>query len=470
MARRTLELPLAADRDGPDALTSQIAGQLRDALADGRLATGERLPSTRTLAVLLGVSRTVVTAAYAQLFAEGWVEGRHGSGTFVADGALGRPATRGKPEPVPPPEPGRGARDGLFELAGTSMIDLRPGIAWTEGIDGAAWRRAWRSAGDGVTGDLPDPRGRADLRTALTGYLRRSRGVHCSAGQVVVTRGVAGSLGLLASLLRPGDQVGVEEPGYPSARAVFAAHGLRVVPCPVDSGGLRVDALPGRLRLVYVTPAHQYPLGARLSVPRRRALTAWARDTGTLIAEDDYDGEFRYDVAPLPALFGMDPEVVVYLGTTTKILTPAMRIGWLAASPGLAARLAEAGSTLGDWASGPAQGALLSMITTGALERHIRRMRHDYARRRAAMAAAFHGGGAGRLLGDEAGMHMILETRQPAAEVAAAAAERGVAVATLERYFAGPVTRNGLVLGYGGARLADVTRGCEILAGIVTSP
>ena len=470
MARRTLELPLAADRDGPDALTSQIAGQLRDALADGRLATGERLPSTRTLAVLLGVSRTVVTAAYAQVFAEGWVEGRLGSGTFVADGALGRPATRGKPEPVPPPEPGRGTRDGLFELAGTSMIDLRPGIAWTEGIDGAAWRRAWRSAGDGVTGDLPDPRGRADLRTALTGYLRRSRGVHCSAGQVVVTRGVAGSLGLLASLLRPGDQVGVEEPGYPSARAVFAAHGLRVVPCPVDSGGLRVDALPGRLRLVYVTPAHQYPLGARLSVPRRRALTAWARDTGTLIAEDDYDGEFRYDVAPLPALFGMDPEVVVYLGTTTKILTPAMRIGWLAASPGLAARLAEAGSTLGDWASGPAQGALLSMITTGALERHIRRMRHDYARRRAAMAAAFHGGGAGRLLGDEAGMHMILETRQPAAEVAAAAAERGVAVATLERYFAGPVTRNGLVLGYGGARLADVTRGCEILAGILTSP
>jgi GntR family transcriptional regulator / MocR family aminotransferase len=470
MARRTLELPLAADRDGPEALTSQIAGQLRDALADGRMATGERLPSTRTLAVLLGVSRTVVTAAYAQLFAEGWVEGRHGSGTFVADGALGRPAARGQPEPVPPPGPGRETRDGLPELDGTSMIDLRPGIAWTEGIDSAAWRRAWRSAGDGVTGDLPDPRGRADLRTALTGYLRRSRGVHCSAGQVVVTRGVAGSLGLLASLLRPGDQVGVEEPGYPSARAVFAAHGLRVVPCPVDSGGLRVDALPGGLRLVYVTPAHQYPLGARLSVPRRRALTARARDTGALIAEDDYDGEFRYDVAPLPALFGMDPEVVVYLGTTTKILTPAMRIGWLAASPGLAVRLAEAGSTLGDWASGPAQGALLSMITTGALERHIRRMRHDYARRRAAMTAAFHGGEPGRLLGDEAGMHMILETRQPAAEVAAAAAERGVAVATLERYFAGPVTRNGLVLGYGGARLADVTRGCEILATILASP
>ena len=470
MARRTLELPLAADRDGPEPLTSQLAGQLRDALADGRLATGERLPSTRTLAGLLGVSRTVVTAAYAQLFAEGWVEGRHGSGTFVADGAPGHPGARRRPEPVQPPGPARGTRDGLPALDGSSAIDLRPGIVWTEGIDHAEWRRAWRSAGAGITGDLPDPRGRADLRTALTGYLRRSRGVHCSADQLMVTRGVAGSLGLLASLLRPGDQVGVEEPGYPSARAVFAAHGLRVVPCPVDSGGLRVDALPGGLRLVYVTPAHQYPLGARLSVPRRRALTAWARDTGALIAEDDYDGEFRYDVAPLPALFGMDPEVVVYLGTTTKILTPAMRIGWLAASPGLAARLAAASSTLGDWASGPAQGALLGMITTGALERHIRRMRHDYARRRAAMTAAFHGGDAGRLLGDEAGMHMVLETRQPAAEVAAAAAERGVAVATLERYFAGPVIRNGLVLGYGGARLADVTRGCEILAKVLASP
>ncbi len=468
MVRRTLELPLIADRDDPEGLTAQIAGQLRDALADGRLATGERLPSTRTLAGLLGVSRTVVTAAYAQLFAEGWVEGRHGSGTFVADGAPGLPRGSGPAEPGDPPGL-RGTADGLPALAEASMIDLRPGITWIEGIDGAAWRRAWRSAGTGVAGDLPDPRGRADLRAALTGYLRRSRGVHCSAGQVVVTRGVAGSLGLLASLLRPGDQVGVEEPGYPAARAVFAAHGLRVVPCPVDSGGLRVDALPDGLRLVYATPAHQYPLGGRLSVPRRRALTSWARDTGALIVEDDYDGEFRYDVAPLPTLFGMDPEVVVYLGTTTKILTPALRVGWLAASPGLAARLATAGGTLGDWASGPAQGALLSMIATGALERHIRRMRHDYGRRRSAIAAAFRGRDAGRLIGDEAGMHMILETRQPAAQVAAAAAERGVAVATLDRYFAGPVTRNALVLGYGGARFPDVARGCEILASILAA-
>jgi GntR family transcriptional regulator/MocR family aminotransferase len=468
MARHRLELSLVTDRNDPGPLTSQIAGQLRDALADGRLATGERLPSTRMLASLLGVSRTVITGAYAQLFAEGWVEGRHGSGTYVADGAPGRPGGNGSAEPGAPWEPGAGAADRALAPISDPLIDLRPGIAWTKGIDRAAWRRAWRSAGASLTGGLPDPQGSLGLRAALTGYLRRSRGVHCSPDQLVVTRGVAGSLGLIAAaLLRPGDRVGVEEPGYPAARAVFAAHGLRIVPCPVDAGGLRVDALPGGLRLVYVTPAHQYPLGGRLSVPRRRALTLWARATGALVVEDDYDGEFRYDVAPLPALFGLDPEVVAYLGTTTKILTPAMRVGWLAASPRLAARLAAAGGTLGEYASGPAQDALLSLIAVGDLERHIRRMRHDYARRRAAMTAAFGGGAAGRLRGDEAGMHMVLETSEPAARVAAAAAERGVAVATLDRYFGGPVTMNGLVVGYGGARLPDVARGCEILADVL---
>jgi len=533
MARHTLELALVADRDLPGPLTSQIAGQLRDALTDGRLATGERLPSTRGLADLLGVSRTVVTGAYAQLFAEGWVEGRHGSGTYVAAGAPGGPGRGGparagldgsspraathagaaaRAEAGLPPAAGSPAQisAGLPAVAGTSAaagspavagfpavagspaqagaeraepwagdglsrgaggpFDLRPGIAWTAGIDRAAWRRAWRGAAARVPPGLPDPQGNAALRAALTGYLRRSRGVHCTAGQIVVTRGVAGSLALIAiALLQPGDRVGVEEPGYPAARAVFAAHGLHTVPCPVDSGGLVPDALPDGLRLVYTTPAHQYPLGGRLSVPRRRALISWARASGALIVEDDYDGEFRYDVAPLPALFGLAPDVVMYLGTATKILTPVLRVGWLAARPALAARLAAAAATVGDWASGPAQDALSGFIADGDLERHVRRMRHDYARRRGAMTAVFGDHRAGWLLGDEAGMHMVLETRQPATWVAAAAAARGVSVATLDRYFAGPVTRNGLVLGYGGAPLPDVARGCEILADVLVT-
>jgi GntR family transcriptional regulator/MocR family aminotransferase len=482
LRRGGVDLPLAADRAGPAPLTAQIVGQLRAAMTDGQLAAGERLPSTRALAATLGISRTVVTGAYAQLFAEGWTEGRHGSGTYVADGAStasggasragadGRavhaPAGRGRQpaEGAAPPGPGR------------PVIELRPGIPWTAGIDRAAWRRAWRSAGAEAPTAATEPQGSSALRVALAGYLRRSRAVRCAPGQIMVTRGVAGSLGLIAAaLLRPGDRVGVEEPGYPAARAVFAAHGAQLVPCPVDADGLVTGALPAGLRLIYTTPAHQYPLGGRLPVPRRQALIAWARSTGALIVEDDYDGEFRYDVGPLPALFGLDPGVVVYLGTTTKILTPALRVGWLVAGPELVARLVDVAAGLGEWAGGPAQRAVLSLIGTGDLERHIRRMRHEYARRREAMSAALGGGDvgsgepAGWLLGEEAGMHMVLRTSRDAEEIAGAAWERGVAVATLARYFAGPVTVNGLVLGYGAASRGEITRACRLLAGLATA-
>jgi len=461
-----VDLPLAAERAAPAPLSVQIVGQLRTAMSDGRLAAGERLPSTRALATTLGVSRTVVTGAYAQLFAEGWIEGRHGSGTYVADGASRAGTGDGKDGRTAGAWAGR-PRAG--ERAGPAgpLIELRPGIPWVAGIDRAAWRRAWRSAGTEAPAAAAEPQGSPALRAALTGYLRRSRAVRCAPEQIMVTRGVAGSLGLIAAaLLRPGDEVGVEEPGYPAARAVFAAHGASLVPCPVDADGLITSALPAGLRMIYITPAHQYPLGGRLPVPRRRALIAWARATGALIVEDDYDGEFRYDVGPLPALFGMDPGVVVYLGTTTKILTPALRVGWLVAEPELVARLVEVAAGLGEWAGGPAQRAVLSMIGAGDLERHIRRMRHEYARRRAAMTGVLGGGAAGRLLGDEAGMHMVLQTARDAEEIATAAWRRGVAVATVARYFAGPVTTNGLVLGYGGAGGGEITRACWILVNL----
>ena len=478
--RGGVDLPLAADRTGPAPLTVQVVGQLRTAMADGRLAAGERLPSTRALAATLGISRTVVTGAYAQLFAEGWIEGRHGSGTYVADGA-----SSAGPAETPGGPPGR-APAGLGRSTGQqagpdgAMVELRPGIPWVGGIDRTAWRRAWRGAGAEEPAAAPEPQGSAALRGALTGYLRRSRAVRCEPEQIMVTRGVAGSLGLIAAaLLRPGDRVGVEEPGYPAARAVFAAHGARLVPCPVDADGLVVNALPAGLRLVYTTPAHQYPLGGRLPVPRRQALIAWARGTGALIVEDDYDGEFRYDVGPLPALFGLDPGVVVYLGTTTKILTPALRVGWLVAEPDLVARLVEAAGRLGEWAGGPAQRAVLGLVQTGDLERHIRRMRHEYARRRKAMTDvlgagvgaedAEGAGSMGRLLGEEAGMHMVLRTARDAEEIARAAWQRGVAVATLARYYAGPVTTNGLVLGYGAASSGEITRACQILAALATA-
>jgi GntR family transcriptional regulator / MocR family aminotransferase len=475
--RLPVELAVVADRHAELPLTEQIAAQLRDVLSGGRLAAGEQLPSTRALAVALGVSRTVVTAAYTQLFAEGWLEGRHGSGTYVAPGAVA--PLRAGPAPVAagvaqvPVATGPGAP--WPQLEPVPSVNLRPGIPWQAGIDPAAWRRAWRHAGTepvsaqpdprGPDPRGPDPRGLSALREALTGYLRRGRGVCATADQILVTRGVSAGLGLVtAALLRPGDRVGVEEPGYQAARAVFASRGARLVPCRVDGDGLVVDELPDDLRLVYTTPAHQYPLGGRLPVPRRQALAAWARSTGAVVVEDDYDGEFRYDVAPLPTLFGLDPDVVIYLGTTSKTLTPALGAGWLVARPDLIPAFTAAAVDLGERVSGPVQHAVTELLASGELERHVRRMRHEYARRRTVMVTAL----AGRLTGDTAGMHMVLELPPGTAmAVARAARERGVEVATLDRYFGGPPTLEGLMLGYGAADLAAVSRGCQVIAEIL---
>ncbi len=352
MERVCVEPPVLLDRADGEPLTAQLSGQLREAVRRGRIGAGDRLPSTRALAASLGVSRTVVTDAYAQLYAEGWIEGRHGSGTFVAagaasGGALGHAATRDGAD-------GRGvtaARDGAAAVvAGASalprhvrrvraeppMIDLQPGVPWAGAIDKTAWRRAWRRAGAARVSASPppvaDPAGLPELRRVLAGYLRRSRGVSSSPEGIIVTRGVANGLDLIAAaLLRPGDAAGIEEPGWPAAQAILAARGARIVPCPVDDHGLVVDALPPGLRLIHATPAHQTPLGGRLPVPRRQALLAWARRTSALIVEDDYDSEFRYDVAPLPALHSLDPDVVAYLGTTAKTLTPELSVGWLVA-------------------------------------------------------------------------------------------------------------------------------------------
>ncbi len=523
MSRTALELPISAERSRDVPLSGQIAGQLRSGISDGRLGAGERLPASRVLAVSLGVSRTVVTAAYGQLYAEGWLEGRPGSGTFIAAGAPGQagpsrqagwgsagPASaqrprrlaepgnvaRGRPArpalladpstaqlaqppepaawpyPAGPHDPAAGPHDpaaGPHDPA-ASVIELRPGIPWASGIDRAAWRRAWRQAGIVPPSAWPDPLGLPALRDALAGHLRRSRALHCAPGQILVTRGVTSGLGLLAAaLLRPGDRVGIEEPGYPSARAVFAAHGAQVVPCRADEHGLVTSDLPGGLRMVYTTPAHQYPLGGRLPVPRRQSLIGWARATGALIIEDDYDSEFRYDVAPLPALFGLDPGVVVHLGTTAKTLTPAMGVGWLVAGGDLAGLVADARRDISDRTSEAAQHAMLTLLRSGDLDRHVRRMRREYARRRAEIVAALGDlPGPVRLLGDTAGLHVVLELPAgTAGQVAASAGRRGVAVTTMARYFAGQPSADGLVLGYGGASLSQVSRACQVLRQIV---
>ncbi|WP_043630246.1 PLP-dependent aminotransferase family protein [Nonomuraea candida] len=453
--RTHVDLPVSLSRDSAEPLTAQLAGWLRRAMLDGTLASGERLPSTRALAAQLAVSRTVVTEAYQQLYAEGWLDGRHGSGTFVADMEQApRPPERGAYVPAPPPPP-------------ADVINLTPGDPWVRDYDAAAWKRAWRRAAELPPGDSPDPYGLPRLRELLADHLRRARGMAVGPENILVTRGTGNGLDLCAlALLAPGARAGVEDPGYRVARTVFAARGAEVVPCPVDEDGVIVDGLPGDLRVLYTTPAHQYPLGGRLPIPRRERLLAWARATDATVVEDDYDAEFRYDVAPLPALYGLDPSRVVLLGTLSKILAPDVGVGWLVGEPGLLARIAGLREAVGDRTSGPVQQAVATLLERGDLDRHLRRMRLEYARRRAAVVELL--GPVCRLRGDTAGLHVLAEL--PADMVPAVverAAARGVLLDSTRRHHHGEPRLHGLVIGYGSASLTDVRRGCRILAGLI---
>jgi GntR family transcriptional regulator/MocR family aminotransferase len=495
-------LPVVVDRAAAVPLAVQISAQLQRAVTGGVLRAGDRLPSSRDLAATLGVSRTVVTNAYARLFAEGWLEGRHGSGTYVADVTPpaagdhrdpersrvspphqhdynGVPLAKTCAEPSATSVPAGGPDTTAVSAIGPGgsspreITDLQPGISWAEGIEPAAWRRAWRQAGTHLPSRWPDPHGLPELREEIAAYLRRSRGLAVTPAHVLVTQGVSNGLALLAdALLAPGDRAGVEEPGYPTGREVLRRAGAQVVPCRVDAHGVVPEELPGDLRLLYTTPAHQYPLGGRLPVSRRQALITWARATGAVVVEDDYDSEFRYDVGPLPALHSMDPDVIVYLGTASKILATAFGAGWLVAPPDLVEALAALRPRLGVRIPEPLQHAVLALLRSGDLERHVRKMRLEYARRRAALVEALtHESGPGarapfRLLGDTAGMHVVLELPDdyPAARLVESAAARGITVYSLDRYFAGKPTINGLVLGYGTATLSQIRRAAAELA------
>ncbi|GAA0915307.1 PLP-dependent aminotransferase family protein [Nonomuraea longicatena] len=460
--RSLVDLPISLDRDSSRPLAAQLAGRLREAMLGGTPAPGERLPSTRGLAAQLGVSRTVVTEAYQQLYAEGWLDGRHGSGTFVAEFSPPPSPPRSRPAPRHrgeahcdrPPRPG-------------AVIDLTPGAPWVRDYDRAAWKRAWRRAAELPPGDDPDPYGLPHLRELLAVHLRRTRAVAVGAENILVTRGTGNGLDLVAlALLGHGARAGVEDPGYRVARNVFAARGAQVVPCPADQDGVVVDGLPGDLAVLYTTPAHQYPLGGRLPIPRRERLLAWARRTGAVVVEDDYDAEFRYDVAPLPALYGLDPSQVVLLGTLSKSLAPDVGLGWLVGPPELLARVAELREEVGDRTSGPVQQAVATLLADGDLDRHLRRMRLEYARRRAVVVETL--GGLCRLRGDTAGLHVLAELPEHVVEdVVAAAHEAGVLLDTTLRHHHAAPRVHGLVIGYGSASLADVGKGCRIVAELI---
>jgi GntR family transcriptional regulator / MocR family aminotransferase len=425
-------------RDGNGSLRGQIEQELRDAVRSGRLRAGTPLPSTRLLARQLGVARGVVVEAYAQLAAEGYLRTRQGAPTRVSPvAAQSRSAGGGRAEAPAPPR---------YDLR-ASVPDLSafPRKAWI-----AAERRALAALPHAVF-DYPEMNGSARLRDALASYLGRARGLVADPARVVITTGTLQSVGLLANVLlaRGIERVAIEQPGFHIHRALLRRRGVETVPVPVDSDGLAVERLPDTgVRAVLVTPAHQMPLGAVLPPDRRAALLEWAQRRDALVIEDDYDGEYRYDREPVGALQGLAPERVVYLGSASKVLAPAVRIGWIVLPSWLVAAVAE--EKAWDDAGSPLLGqlALADMIERGELDRHLRRVKSSYRRRRDLLLAGLERFFPGvRVLGVAAGLHVAVQPAELVDERALVqkAAARGLALYAF-RDRSGPAST--LLLGY----------------------
>lgn len=438
-------------------LRSGLMEALREAVRTGRLAPGTRLPSSRSLAADLGVARNTVADAYAELVAEGWLTARQGSGTRVARRAAPRPgpaaghrapARGGAPAGQVPPRRPPVRRPPAHSLyPGTPDLGSFPRAEWLR-----AARRALTAAPHEALG-YGGPHGRIELRTVLADYLARARGVYADPDRIVVCSGFVHGLRLMAQVLRGRGvrDVAVESYGLDVHWNLLAEAGLRTPALPFDEHGTRTGELD-RQGAVLITPAHQFPLGGALPPDRRAATVDWARRTGALILEDDYDGEFRYDRQPVGALQGLDPERVVYLGTASKSLTPGLRLGWMVLPEGLVGDvLAAKGHS--EWVSSALdQLTLAEFIRSGAYDRHVRGMRLRYRRRRDQLVAALaERVPAIRVSGIAAGLHAVLEL-PPGTErsVVQAASWQGLAVQGLDgfRHPDAPPGRDALVVGY----------------------
>ncbi|MEN3586176.1 PLP-dependent aminotransferase family protein [Streptomyces sp. ZYX-F-203] len=393
--RATSGIDLHLEPIGPG-LRRGLTRALREAARTGRLAPGTRLPSSRALAADLGVARNTVAEAYADLVAEGWLTARQGSGTRVA----ARPVA---PDDTAPRPVRRSARPAHDLRPGTPDVSAFPRSAWL-----SAARRALAVAPNDAFGH-GDPAGRPELRAALADYLARVRGVRADPGRVVVCGGFGQALRLLGTVLRARGvrAVGVESYGFSDHRELLERAGLRTVPLPFDARGTDPGAPPEGVGAVLLTPAHQFPMGPPLSPERRTAVVEWARRTGGLVLEDDYDGEFRYDRRPIGALQGLAPERTVYLGTSSKSLAPGLRLSWTVSPPDLAAEIAAAKGRFDD------RGVLdqltfAEFLASGDHDRHVRASRTRYRRRRDALVAVAADAPGVRVTGVAAGLHAVL--------------------------------------------------------------
>ena len=496
---------------GVPPLYEQLYGELRDQIVRGSLRPGTRVPSSRALAVARGVSRFTVVSAIERLTAEGYLVGRRGSGTFVVSTL---------PEQQMRPRPGRArARDGQaigiapsLSSRGTALsavvitgprtetdeprafrprrpaLDLFPLRLWARLV-----RSQWRTYRHHHL-DYGDPAGYRPLREAIAAHIAVARGVRCDPGQVIITSGSQQAFDLLFRLLiDPGDAAWIEDPGYLDVRAALIAAGAGVVPVRVDAHGLDVEQgrqiAPGA-RVAVVSPSHQYPTGATLSATRRAALLAWARQNGAWIVEDDYDSYFRYRGRPISALQRLDqedveqhgvPPRVVYVGTFSKTMFPALRLGFCIVPASIADAVANARAVADRNSPIADQAALAAFIAEGHYDRHLRRVRVAYQERHAAMLARFEDrlGDAITVAPAAAGTHLIgwLDERRHgrragrtgAQRIAAAAAAEGLVIFPLSRYALGPLERDGLVLGYGGLTPRRIAHGVDRLARVLES-
>ncbi|MGW3352125.1 MocR-like pyridoxine biosynthesis transcription factor PdxR [Nonomuraea rubra] len=435
-------------------LAAQVYRQLLDAILDGRLRQGERLPPTRELARRLDLSRNTVALAYDRLVADGFLVGRAGAGTFVSkEPVRGRAAPKGVVRPrllwqdlAPPPR------------MAPARYDFRVGVPDARLFPMDTWRRlVARELRTSVAG-YADPAGHEPLRAAISRHIGLSRSVHASPADVLITNGAQQALDLIGRvLIEPGTVVAVEEPGYPPARLLFRSLGARVAGVPVDAEGIDVRAIPGAAKVVYVTPSHQFPLGTPMSLARRAALLAWAERRRAVVIEDDYDSEFRFGDRPLEPLQSLDRAGrVIYVGSFSKTLLPMLRLGFLVAPASLAPALAAA-RYLSDWhGEVPTQAALARFIDEGLLTRHIRKATREYAARHALIAEALAADERVRLVPSTAGLHLC-------ALGASVRATPGLAVEHLEAYCGESPPQRGLVLGYGAIGRDAIPEGLRLL-------
>ena len=465
-------LGISVAHGASQSLQMQLYELVKRKIEDGTVGAGSRLPSSRGLAAELGIARATVTAAYEQLIAEGYVTSRRGARLEVTEPHTAAPIPTA--DPKPPTGPSK-TRPPMLLKPGVPDLRLFPDRQWIK-----AATRSWRAGAQNVLGDW-DPAGALQLRRAIAAHLWEWRGIKADPDQVLVTAGSAGALQLiLDTLTSKGDPIAAEEPGYPAFHRLATRRGLEIIPVPVDGEGMDVEALrrcPAQPRLCVVTPSHQYPSGGAMSIGRRRQLLEWAASVDGLIVEDDYDSEFRYEGRPVPALLSISPEArIIYVGTTSKVLSPAIRIGYIVGPLDIVERLRRTADNLEQRASIIPQYPLAEIIESGDYARHVRRMRRTYRERKRFLVNCLGGmvpKSHLKVSPQAAGLHLLahfgpaLDKGQDDMVLQEKCREIGLGVKGLSFFYRGAERRSGFLIGFAAFEEEEIARGVKLLAGVL---